>query len=153
LSLIPPATQAYRISWYAAPTFNYVVLVLGAVLFVTTLVSAGRHRKERKTDPVGARRAVRLAAAVSALTLLFLVSVVVIISKYKLDLFFYGIPASLTAALVLPILTSLLTLGVVLARPRISVLTVRLSVAGGAGNVRSSSPRRQRTTSQLGRSA
>ena len=81
LSLVPPATQAYRISWYAAPTFNYVLLVLGAVLFVTTLVSAVRHRKERKHDPVGARRAVRLAVAVSAQTLLFLISAGIIISK------------------------------------------------------------------------
>jgi CubicO group peptidase (beta-lactamase class C family) len=113
LSMVPPATQAYRIPFYAAPTFNYILLVAGIVLFVTTLVAAVRHRKARKEDPAGARWAVRLAVAVSTLTLLFLVSAAVIISMFEMELFFEGIPASLTAALVLPILTSILTIGVV----------------------------------------
>jgi CubicO group peptidase (beta-lactamase class C family) len=91
-----PFMPTYRIPFYDAPSFNYILLLLGVVLYFTTIVSA-----------------VRLAVAVSALTLIFLVSVVVIVATYKIDLYFYGIPASLTAALVLPIVTSILTIGVV----------------------------------------
>ena len=53
----------------------------------------------------------RLAVSVSALTLLFFVSVTAIVLKYQEDLF-SGLPSSLTAALMLPIIASILTLGV-----------------------------------------
>jgi hypothetical protein len=103
---------AYRIAWYTAPAFNYAVLGLGLLLCVTILVSAFRRRKERKTDPAGARWAVRLAALVGALTLAFFVCVAVIVSVAGDDLFF-GFPPALTAALMLPIVTTVLTAGLV----------------------------------------
>jgi len=107
-----PFMPTYRIAWYTTPAFSYFLLGVALVLCLTTLVSVWRQRKTRKQDPAGARWAVRLAGAVSALTLLFAVAVVVIISVAGEDLFF-GYPPSLTAALMLPIITSILTLGVV----------------------------------------
>jgi CubicO group peptidase (beta-lactamase class C family) len=106
-----PFMPTYRVKWYATPIFNYVLLGVGLLLCITTLVSAFRHRKERKDDPQRVRWAMRLAALVSALTLVFVIAVVVIVSSAGEDLFF-GFPSSLTAALVLPIITSILTLGV-----------------------------------------
>ncbi len=106
-----PFMPAYRVAWYAAPTFNYILLAVALLLCVTTLISAFRHRKARKEEPSGARWAVRLAWLVSALTLVFIVAVTIIVSSAGEDLF-SGFPPSLTAALMLPILASILTLGV-----------------------------------------
>ena len=106
-----PFMPAYRIAWYASPNFNYFVLAVGLLLCVTTLVSFFRQRKTRKDDPSGARWAVRLAASVSVLTLIFFIAVTVIVSSAGEDLF-GGFPPSLTAALMLPILIAILTVGV-----------------------------------------
>ena len=106
-----PFMPTYRIAWYTDPVFNYALVTLALLLCVTTLVSAFRNRRTGKEDPSGARWAMRLAVLVSALTLLFVVTVTIIVSSYGEDLF-YGFPTALTAALMLPILTSILTLGV-----------------------------------------
>jgi CubicO group peptidase (beta-lactamase class C family) len=106
-----PFMPTYRIEWYTDPALNYALVGLAVLLCLTTLKSAFKHRKERKGDPAPARWAVRLAVSVSVLTLLFLVAVVVIVSVYQEDLF-SGLPSSLTVALMLPIIASLLTLGV-----------------------------------------
>jgi CubicO group peptidase (beta-lactamase class C family) len=106
-----PFMPTYRIAWYANPTFNYIVMAVGLLLCVTTLISAFRHRKTRKEDPARARWAVRLAWLVSALTLVFWLAAVIIVSAAGEDLF-YGYPTALTVALMLPILISILTLGV-----------------------------------------
>jgi uncharacterized membrane protein len=108
-----PFMPAYRLAWYQAPTFNYFLLGVALLLCLTTLVSFFRHRKARKEDPAGARWAVRLAALVSLLTIGFVIAVTVIVSAAGENLF-SSIPPSLTAALMLPILSSILTLGVVL---------------------------------------
>lgn len=107
-----PFMPAYRIAWYDAPGFNYLLLGLGVLLCVTMLVSTFRHRKARKLEPAGARWAVRIGALVSILTLAFLISAVVILSVAGDDLF-YGYPPTLTAALMLPILTTILTVALV----------------------------------------
>jgi hypothetical protein len=107
-----PFMPAYRIAWYASPNFNYFLLAVGLLLCVTTLISAFRHRKARKEEPSRARWAVRLAWLVSALTLVFWIAVAIIVSAAGEDLF-SGFPPTLTVALMLPILISILTLGVV----------------------------------------
>jgi hypothetical protein len=86
---------------------------MGLLLCITIPVSAFRHRRARKGDPAVARWAVRIAASVAILTLVFWVAVVVILSSSDLEELMYGFPASLTAALMLPILTTVLSLGVV----------------------------------------
>lgn len=106
-----PFMVAYRVAWYTLPAFNYFLLGVALLLCVTTLVSFFRNWKKRKADPSGARWAARLAALVSLLTLAFVVAVAVILSSAG-DEIFYGFPTSLTVALMLPILASILTLGV-----------------------------------------
>jgi len=106
-----PFMPAYRIAWYAAPNFNYFLMAVGLLLCVTTLISAFRHRKARKEEPSIARWAVRLAWIVSALTLVFWIAVAIIVSSAGEDLF-SGFPPTLTAALMLPILITILTVGV-----------------------------------------
>jgi CubicO group peptidase (beta-lactamase class C family) len=108
-----PFMPTYRIAWYTAPAFNYFLLGMGLLLCITIPVSAFRHRRARKGDPAVARWAVRIAASVAILTLVFWVAVVVILSSSDLEELMYGFPASLTAALMLPILTTVLSLGVV----------------------------------------
>lgn len=106
-----PFMVAYRAAWYTLPAFNYFLVGVGLLLCVTTLVSFFRNWKKRKADSSGARWAIRLAALVSFLTIAFVVAVTIIVSSAGDELFF-GYPASLTAALMLPILASILTLAV-----------------------------------------
>jgi hypothetical protein len=113
-----PFMPAYRIAWYSAPGFNYFLFGVGLLLCVTILVSAFRHRKARKQGPASSRWAVRLAVLVAALTLLFVIGVVIVVQSAGEELFF-GIPPALTAVLVLPILSSVLTIGVALFAVRI----------------------------------
>jgi len=105
-----PFMPTYRIAWYTSPTLNYLLLGLALLLSLTTLVSAFRHRKARKADPSGARWAVRLAALVSGLTLVFWVAAVIIVASNGIEVLLYGFPVSMTAALMLPILATALTL-------------------------------------------
>jgi len=113
-----PFMPAYRIAWYSAPSFNYVLLGVGLLLCVTTLVSALRHRRARKQGPASSRWAVWLAVTVGALTLLFVIGAVILVQSAGEELF-YGIPPAMTALLVLPILSSVLTIGVALSAVRI----------------------------------
>jgi CubicO group peptidase (beta-lactamase class C family) len=108
-----PFMPTYRIAWYTAPAFNYFLLGIGLLLCITVLVSAFRHRRARKHDPAVARWAVRIAASVAVLTVVFFVAVVVILSSSGLEELMYGFPPSLTAALMLPILATILSLAVV----------------------------------------
>ena len=105
-----PFMPTYRVAWYETQGFSLLLLGLGALLCITTLVSAFYHRKESRSAPASSRWAVRLAVAVSVLTLLFLVSFLAIVAAER-DRIFFGIPTSLSVALVLPILTSVLTVG------------------------------------------
>ena len=85
---------------------------VGLLLCLTTLISAFRHRKARKEEPAKARWAVRLAWLVSALTLVFWLAVVIIVSSAGESLFSTFPPPGLTVALMLPILIAILTVGV-----------------------------------------
>jgi len=107
-----PFMPAYRIPWYDTPGFNYLLLGLALLLCVTTLVSFFLHRKERKLEPAGAKWAVRIAALVGLLTPIFFIIVIAIFSAGEEQLL-SGYPPTLTAALMLPILTSILTIAVV----------------------------------------
>jgi hypothetical protein len=107
---ILPFMPTYRVPWYETKGFSLALVGLGVLLCITTLVSAFYLRKESKTAPRSSRWAVRLAAVISLLTLAFLVSFIAIIAN-SMDRLIYGFPASLAAALVLPIITSLLAVG------------------------------------------
>jgi CubicO group peptidase (beta-lactamase class C family) len=105
-----PFMPTYRVPWYEAQGFSLALVGLGVLLCITTLVSAFYLRKQSKTAPRSSRWAVRLAAVISVLTLAFLVSFIAIIASSS-ERLMYGFPASLTAALVLPIVTSVLAVG------------------------------------------
>lgn len=105
-----PFMPTYRIPWYETQSFSLALLGLGVLLCITTLVSAFYHRKESAAGPAGARWGVRVAVVQSVLTLIFLVSCIAIVASYREEIFF-GIPTSLKAALVLPLVTSALAIG------------------------------------------
>ncbi|MEE8584309.1 MAG: serine hydrolase domain-containing protein [Acidobacteriota bacterium] len=105
-----PFMPAYRIPWYETAGFNLSLLALGILFFLTTVVSAFYHRKQDRQAPASQRRAIRLAVALSALSLLFLIWFAAVVASKGVEIY-YGVPASLSAALILPILTSLLTVG------------------------------------------
>lgn len=105
-----PFMPTYRVAWFETRAFSLALFGLGILLCVTTLVSAFYHRKEAKAIPRSSRWAVRLAVAVSGLTLLFLGSFIAIVAN-NVDSLLYGIPVSLSLVLVLPHVTSVLTIG------------------------------------------
>jgi CubicO group peptidase (beta-lactamase class C family) len=109
-----PFMPTYRVAWYSGPTFNYTLVGVALLLCITTLVSAFRHRKARRQDPAAARWTVRLAVVIGGLTLVFAIALVVILSSAGIEVLLYGFPASMTAALMLPIVTTVLTLGLAL---------------------------------------
>jgi len=102
-----PFMPLYRLPWYETQGFSMTLVGLGVLLCITMLVSASYHRKESKAAPRGSRWAVRLAAVVSILTLTFLVSFIAIIAG-SMETLFYGFPASLKVALLLPMVTAVL---------------------------------------------
>lgn len=104
-----PFMPMYRVVWYEQRGFSLLVVGLGVLLCVTSLVSAFYHRKLSGDAPAGSRWAIRTAVAVSLLTIVFLVSLVAVISANQDDLI-YELPRSLTAVLVLPHITSLLAI-------------------------------------------
>jgi len=108
-----PFMPMYRVAWFATPMFNYVLLVLGILFFLWMLVSAFRHRKAGKEGPPAARTAIRLGVAVSVLTLLFLIGFVAVLASAG-ESMMAGMPGSMAVVLVIPILSSLLTIGVVI---------------------------------------
>lgn len=105
-----PFMPTYRVPWYETKGFSLALVGLEVLLCITTLVSAFYHRKVSTAPPRRSRWAIRLAAVISVLTLAFLISFVAIVAS-SLDRLIYGFPASLTAALVLPIVTSVLAIG------------------------------------------
>ncbi len=104
-----PFMPTYRVPWYETQSFSLALVGLAVLLCITTLVSAFYHRVEAKFAPRRSRWAVRLAVVISVLTLAFLVSFIAIMAG-SMDELIYGLPTSLTAALVLPNLISVLAI-------------------------------------------
>ena len=105
-----PFMPTYKLSWYQTPGFALLIWGPGGLLCLTMLVSAFYHRRASRDAPVRSRWAVRLAVAVSLLTLLFLVSFIAIVASAAEELL-YGLPGSLVAVLLIPKVTALLSLG------------------------------------------
>lgn len=112
LGLIP-VIPANRLAWYETQGFNFAILGFGALACLTTLIGAFRNRRKDRAAPSGARWAQRLAAVVGGLTLVFFVTVGAVLSSMGIEIY-YGVPPVLGAALVLPIVTSVLTVGVLI---------------------------------------
>jgi CubicO group peptidase (beta-lactamase class C family) len=113
-----PFMPTYRVPWYEAPPVGYLPVIVGLLLCLTILISAFYHWRLARHSPAagavspGARWAMRLAVLTALLTLVFAVSLVAVIQAGQDDLI-YELPRSLTAVLILPHLTALLSVALV----------------------------------------
>jgi hypothetical protein len=102
-----PFMPTYRVSWFETQGFTLGV-VGAAILLSLTAISGGiRHRWENRSEPAAGLWTARVALLMGLLTLVFLGAATAIVVSTGEDLF-YGIPGSLTAALVLPHVTTVL---------------------------------------------
>jgi len=109
-----PFMPTYRVPWFETQGFT-LTLVVSAILLSLTAVSGGiRHRWENRNEPAPGWWTARVAAAIGLLTLVFFGSAFAIVSAAGEELF-YGIPKSLTAALVLPHVTAALLVALAVA--------------------------------------
>jgi hypothetical protein len=111
-----PFMPTYRVSWFETQGFT-LTIVIAAILLSFTAISGGiRHRWDNRNEPAPGLWTARVAAVMGLLTLAFLGSAAAIVTATGEEIF-YGIPESLTAALVLPHVTTVLlgALAVVLA--------------------------------------
>jgi CubicO group peptidase (beta-lactamase class C family) len=110
-----PFMPTYRVPWYEAPPVGFVPLIAGLLFCITILISAfyhwrlARHSAAADEPSSGARWAIRTAVVTALLTLIFAVSLLVVVQAGQDDLI-YELPKSLTAVLVLPHITALLSL-------------------------------------------
>jgi CubicO group peptidase (beta-lactamase class C family) len=111
-----PFMPTYRVPWFETQGFTLTIAV-AAILLSFTVISGGiRHRWENRNEPAPGLWTARLAAVMGLLTLAFFGSAIAIVTSTGEEIL-YGIPKSLTAALVLPHVTTVLlgALAVVLA--------------------------------------
>jgi hypothetical protein len=102
-----PEPITYRVSWFETQGFT-LTIVIAAILLSFTAISGGiRHRWENRNEPAPGIWTARVAAVMGLLTLAFLGSAAAIVMATGEEIF-YGIPESLTAALVLPHVTAVL---------------------------------------------
>jgi CubicO group peptidase (beta-lactamase class C family) len=104
---ILPFMPTYRVSWFETQGFT-LTIVIAAILLSFTAISGGiRHRWDNRNEPAPGLWTARVAAVMGFLTLAFLGSAAAIVMATGEEIF-YGIPESLTAALVLPHVTAVL---------------------------------------------
>jgi CubicO group peptidase (beta-lactamase class C family) len=108
-----PFMPTYRVVWFEQKMFTVLLLAVAGLLCLTTLISAFYHRKTSADAAHGSRWAIRAAVTASALTLIFVVSLIAVVAAHQDDLI-YELPRSLTVVLVLPHLTSLLAVALAL---------------------------------------
>jgi len=116
-----PFMPTYRVPWYEAPPVGFLPVIAGLLLCVTMLTSAFYHwrlaRHAAAASPSLAPRsgaprwAIRTAVITALLTLVFAISLLVVLQANQDDLI-YELPRSLTAVLVLPHVTALLSLAI-----------------------------------------
>lgn len=118
-----PFMPTYRVPWYEAPPVGFLPVILGLLLCVTTLISAFYHWRlarhavypegaegtRRAAPSIAARWAIRLAVLTALLTIIFAIGLIAVVQAGQDDLI-YELPRSLTAVLVLPHITALLSL-------------------------------------------
>jgi len=109
-----PFMPTYRVPWFETQGFTLTV-VISAILLSFTVVSGGiRHRWENRNEPAPGLWTARVAAVMGFLTLAFLGSAGAVVISTGEEIF-YGIPTSLTAALVLPHVTTALLVALAVA--------------------------------------
>lgn len=112
-----PYFAFFKLEGYETPTFHYILLGVCAALFLSTLVwpigklyrAVCRRKKEEKKAPGLARW---LAGVMSLLFVVFLAGMFTILGNA--EQLGYGVPASLKVLLVIAIIASVLSLGVLI---------------------------------------
>ncbi len=92
--------------------YTQLLPMVSFFIFITVWVGWIYRRKDFKTMMNDERMAIRMSMGMTGLNLLFVISMVIILSTYGNSIIF-TIPAALRVALVLPDLASLVALGVV----------------------------------------
>jgi hypothetical protein len=109
-----PFMPTYRVPWFETQGFT-LTLAAAAILLSLTAISGGiRHRWENRNEPPPGLLTARVATVLGLLTLLFFGSAFAIVSSAGEEIL-YGIPKSLTAALVLPHVTAALLVALTVA--------------------------------------
>ncbi len=111
-----PFMPTYRVPWFETQGFTLAIAVAAILLSFTVLSGGIRHRWENRNEPPPGLWTARVAAVMGLLTIAFFGSAFAVVTAAGEEIL-YGIPKSLTAALVLPHVTAalLVVLAVVLA--------------------------------------
>jgi hypothetical protein len=102
-----PFMPTYRVPWFETQGFTQVLAGAALLLSLTVLSGGIRHRRENWSEPASGLWTARIAAVTGVLTLALFGAAFAIVASTGED-HFYGIPGSLTAALVPPHVTTLL---------------------------------------------
>jgi CubicO group peptidase (beta-lactamase class C family) len=107
----------FKLSWYETPLFHFSLLAVFTILFLSTLVWPIRalfrllcKREKKKED--APRSARWLSGMMGILYLFFLFGLVIVFSN--IIEFFYGVPHLFKVILVFPLLSTVLTIGVLI---------------------------------------
>lgn len=106
-----PTTAYEKVAWYDSANFNYALLGICIILFLSTLIwPAGFLLNRCPSKSTRLSSAARwLAGGASMLNLLFLIGLAVVSSMF-LTLLLYSIPSSLIAFLVIAIIAAIMAL-------------------------------------------
>ncbi|WP_417464856.1 serine hydrolase domain-containing protein [Kordiimonas sp.] len=107
-----PFMDSSRAPAFESGLFKMLLPLVSFLLFVTVFVGWCYRRKEYKLMEARERTAIRLSMAMAGANLLFVIFLGLIVSVYKMELY-QNIPFIFDLNLVLPIVASLLTIGVV----------------------------------------
>jgi len=109
--LTPPFTfiGSYKLPWYGAPTFHWLVLGLGLLCLVVALVSALRNWKADRAGEAGPRRARRMAALLALVYVAFFGTLIGALAG-GIDELLYALPKAVYVALTFPLLAIPVTL-------------------------------------------
>ena len=109
-----PMVALERMPWYATPTLHQILLGLSLVVFVGTIIAAASRFLRRRFGtprPEDELRGRAFVIAIALLNVTFVIALVVLGSDFWALL--SGPDTALKAALVLPVLAGLLTIGAV----------------------------------------
>jgi hypothetical protein len=98
------------VPWYERPTFWYTALGFAFLLFIGQLIRAFYRRREIKTAPAPQKRAEWLATGTAIWAFLTFIAISAVVAIVGLDEIMMGIPGSLKAALIMPLVFVVLTL-------------------------------------------
>jgi len=112
-----PYFALIKMAWYETPMFHYSLLVISMILFLSTLIwplrslfrVVCRGKREEKKGPRSARW---LVGGMSAFYLLFVIGLLMVLSD-PMELMF-GVPSALKVFLLFPIISAVLTIGVLI---------------------------------------